>query len=152
MERHVFIVGSKGIPANYGGYETFVEYLTKYRQNESIHYHVACKTNDKNKKYGHFIHNNADCFNVFVPNIGSAQVQRTAKEFVRCGLVQVVASDAHTLKNRGFAMTKAYQVLNEMDSQYPERFATNARNLLNGEQIAIGRVVVPEKQKRFWLL
>lgn len=73
MERHVFIVGSKGIPANYGGYETFVEYLTKYRQNESIHYHVACKTNDKNKKYGHFIHNNADCFNVFVPNIGAAQ-------------------------------------------------------------------------------
>lgn len=73
MERHVFIVGSKGIPANYGGYETFVEYLTKYRQNESIHYHVACKTKDKNKKYSHFLHNNADCFNVFVPNVGSAQ-------------------------------------------------------------------------------
>lgn len=73
MERHVFIVGSKGIPANYGGYETFVEYLTKYRQNENIHYHVACKTNDKSKKYSHFIHNNADCFNVFVPNIGVAQ-------------------------------------------------------------------------------
>lgn len=73
MERHVFIVGSKGIPANYGGYETFVEYLTKYRQNANIHYHVACKTKDKNKKYSHFVHNNADCFNVFVPNIGSAQ-------------------------------------------------------------------------------
>lgn len=73
MERHVFIVGSKGIPANYGGYETFVEYLTKYRQNENIHYHIACKTKDKNKKYSHFVHNNADCFNVFVPNVGSAQ-------------------------------------------------------------------------------
>lgn len=73
MERHVFIVGSKGIPANYGGYETFVEYLTRYRQNENIHYHVACKTKDKNKKCSHFVHNNADCFNVFVPNIGSAQ-------------------------------------------------------------------------------
>ncbi|MDV7720229.1 DUF1972 domain-containing protein [Pediococcus ethanolidurans] len=73
MERHVFIVGSKGIPANYGGYETFVEYLTKYRRNENIHYHVACKTKDKSKRYSHFIHNNADCFHVFVPNIGSAQ-------------------------------------------------------------------------------
>lgn len=73
MERHVFIVGAKGIPANYGGYETFVEYLTKYRQNENIHYHVACKTKDKSKKYSHFVHNNADCFNVFVPNIGPAQ-------------------------------------------------------------------------------
>ena len=52
MERHVFIVGSKGIPANYGGYETFVEYLTKYRQNENIHYHIACKTKDKNKSDG----------------------------------------------------------------------------------------------------
>ena len=26
--RHVFIIGSKGIPASYGGYETFVENLT----------------------------------------------------------------------------------------------------------------------------
>ena len=76
------------------------------------------------------------------------QVQRTAKEFVKCGLVQVVASDAHTLKNRVFAMTKAYQVLNEMDSQYPERFATNARDLLNGEQIDTGEIVMPRKQRK----
>lgn len=79
------------------------------------------------------------------------QVQRTAKEFVKCGLVQVVASDAHTLKNRGFAMSKAYDVLNEMNSEYPERFATNARDLLNGEQIEMGRILVPKKQKKFWL-
>lgn len=79
------------------------------------------------------------------------QVQRTAKEFVKCGLVQVVASDAHTLKNRGFAMTKAYQVLNEMDSQYPERFATNARNLLNGDKIKARRIEVPRKQRKHWL-
>lgn len=79
------------------------------------------------------------------------QVQCTAKEFVKCGLVQVVASDAHTLKNRGFAMTKAYQVLNEMDSRYPERFATNARNLLNGDKIKARRIEVPRKQRKHWL-
>ncbi len=79
------------------------------------------------------------------------QVQRTAKEFVKCGLVQVVASDAHTLKNRGFVMTKAYQVLNEMDSQYPERFVTNARNLLNGDKIKARRIEVPRKQRKHWL-
>lgn len=73
MEKHVFIVGSKGIPANYGGYETFVEYLTKYQNNTDIHYHVACKSKDKNKNHNHFIHNNADCFNIFVPNVGPAQ-------------------------------------------------------------------------------
>ena len=27
--QHVFIIGSKGIPAQYGGFETFVEQLTK---------------------------------------------------------------------------------------------------------------------------
>ena len=28
--QHVFIVGSKGIPGHYGGYETFVDKLTEY--------------------------------------------------------------------------------------------------------------------------
>ena len=27
--RHVFVIGSKGIPAAYGGFETFVEKLTQ---------------------------------------------------------------------------------------------------------------------------
>lgn len=67
-------MGSKGIPANYGGYETFVEYLTKLRQDTNIQYHVACKVTDKAKmKSKQFQHNNADCFNIFVPNIGPAQ-------------------------------------------------------------------------------
>lgn len=79
------------------------------------------------------------------------QVQRTAKEFVKYGLVQVVASDAHTLRNRGFAMTKAYEVLNEMNSKYPERFATNARNLLNGDKIKARIIEVPRKQRKHWL-
>lgn len=45
--QHVFIVGSKGIPGNYGGYETFVDKLTEYHQNNpSLKYHVACKAED----------------------------------------------------------------------------------------------------------
>ena len=40
--QHVFIIGSKGIPSNYGGYETFVDKLTEYHQdNKDIKYHVA---------------------------------------------------------------------------------------------------------------
>ena len=43
--QNVFIIGSKGIPAAYGGYETFVDKLTEYhRNNDKIKYHVACKT------------------------------------------------------------------------------------------------------------
>lgn len=41
-EKHVFIIGSKGIPASYGGFETFVQELVKRRVSEEICYHVAC--------------------------------------------------------------------------------------------------------------
>ena len=68
--QHVFIVGSKGIPGAYGGYETFVDKLTEYHQNmENLKYHVACKAKDEKE----FEYNNARCFNVKVPNIGPAQ-------------------------------------------------------------------------------
>ena len=68
--QHVFIVGSKGIPGNYGGYETFVDKLTEYHQNNpNLKYHVACKAKDTKTFEWH----NADCFDVKVPSIGPAQ-------------------------------------------------------------------------------
>lgn len=69
---HVFIVGSKGIPANYGGYETFVDMLTRYQKNPSITYHVACAVDTKpvEKK---FQYNGAECFNIQRRPIGSAR-------------------------------------------------------------------------------
>lgn len=65
----VFIVGSKGIPSNYGGYETFVDKLTEKRVNKNIKYHVACM----NQKEEEITYNDARCFNVNVPNIGAAK-------------------------------------------------------------------------------
>lgn len=67
--RNVFIIGSKGIPAKYGGFETFVENLTKKQKNKDIKYHVACFS-DKNSE---FEYNGARCFNINVPNIGSGR-------------------------------------------------------------------------------
>lgn len=68
--RNVFIIGSKGIPSNYGGYETFVDKLTEYHQkNNDIRYHVSCKNFEKEE----FEYHNAHCFNISVPNIGPAQ-------------------------------------------------------------------------------
>lgn len=68
--QHVFIVGSKGIPGAYGGYETFVDKLTEYHQNNAkIKYHVACKSTENSE----FEYHNARCFNIRVPNIGAAQ-------------------------------------------------------------------------------
>lgn len=72
-KQHVYIIGSKGIPAKYGGFETFVEKLTEYQVYKNIQYHVACMT-ENSAKSGitdkHFEHNGAKCFNIDVPNIG----------------------------------------------------------------------------------
>lgn len=68
-KQHVFIIGSKGIPAAYGGFETFVEKLTAYQANGRLCYHVACMGKRKNN----YKHNGADCFTVKVPNIGPAK-------------------------------------------------------------------------------
>ena len=65
----VFIIGSKGIPAKYGGFETFVENLTAKKKNKDIKYHVACMSDN----YEEFIHNDARCFNINVPDIGPAR-------------------------------------------------------------------------------
>ena len=68
--QHVFIVGSKGIPSSYGGYETFVDKLTEYHQgNPELKYHVACKAREN----GEFEYRGARCFKVKVPDVGPAQ-------------------------------------------------------------------------------
>ena len=48
--KDVFIVGSKGIPANYGGFETFVDNLVTRQVNPKIKYHVSCMTFNKSVK------------------------------------------------------------------------------------------------------
>ena len=70
--KHVFIVGSKGIPAKYGGFETFVEKLTEYKQTEEIQYHVACMKSEEQTSEV-FVHNGAECFAIPVPSIGPAK-------------------------------------------------------------------------------
>ena len=84
--QHVFLVGAKSLGA-YGGYETFINKLTEYHQNNlRLKYHVACKANgdgcmDVDKTEGArrtgsntFTYHNADCFLIHVPEkLGSAQ-------------------------------------------------------------------------------
>ena len=68
----VFIIGSKGIPANYGGYETFVDKLTENQVSSDIKYHVACAV-DSSEQVGEFEHNGAHCFNVLRRPVGAAK-------------------------------------------------------------------------------
>lgn len=76
MKRQVYIIGSKGIPANYGGFETFVEKLTQYQASQEIHYNVFCLYENSQKAHipgEYFSHNQATCINIAVPSIGPAK-------------------------------------------------------------------------------
>lgn len=76
MKKTVYIVGSKGIPAKYGGFETFVEKLIEFQQDKDIQYYVACMRENSAKSgitADSFEHNGAKCFNIDVPNIGPAR-------------------------------------------------------------------------------
>ena len=72
---NVFIIGSKGIPAKYGGFESFVENLTKYKKDKGIKYFVSCIPTEEEYKKGprKFKHNKANCFYVAPRNIGPAR-------------------------------------------------------------------------------
>lgn len=79
--KHVFIIGSKGIPANYGGFETFVEKLTQYKISDDIYYHISCLS-DNNSEVEY---NKARCFNVKVFNLGPAKaIYYDVLAFTKC--------------------------------------------------------------------
>ncbi|QEA46783.1 glycosyltransferase family 1 protein [Leuconostoc lactis] len=73
--KHIYIIGSKGIPARYGGYETFVDKLTAGQQTDEIKYHVASRRDNSELSEANdiFEYNNAEVFSIDVPNIGPAQ-------------------------------------------------------------------------------
>lgn len=68
----VFIIGSRGLPAKYGGFETFVEELISHQSAKNIRYHVACLSDTKHKL--HFDYKGADCFYLNPPKLGPARV------------------------------------------------------------------------------
>ncbi|MEM0562177.1 DUF1972 domain-containing protein [Leuconostoc mesenteroides subsp. mesenteroides] len=73
--QHIYIIGSKGIPARYGGYETFVEKLTAGQKSPDIKYHVASRRDNTelSQENDVFEYNGAEIFSIDVPNIGPAQ-------------------------------------------------------------------------------
>lgn len=73
--KNVFIIGSKGIPANYGGLETFVEKLTEYSGTGDIQYYVSSiePLHRNGKTVERYIHNGAKCFVLGVPDVGAVR-------------------------------------------------------------------------------
>lgn len=81
--QHIFLVGAKSLGA-YGGYETFINKLTEYHQNNTnIKYHIAVKANGqgacvpngaKRTSSNTYTYHNADCFEIKIPEkLGPAQ-------------------------------------------------------------------------------
>lgn len=70
--QHVFIIGSRGLPAQYGGFETFVDQLVSNQVSPNIKYHVACLSNDQ--AYYHFDYKGVNCFTIKAPKLGPARV------------------------------------------------------------------------------
>ena len=70
--QHVFIIGSRGLPAQYGGFETFVDQLVSHQVSPDIQYHVACLSN--NQAYQHLDFKGVDCFTIKAPKLGPARV------------------------------------------------------------------------------
>ena len=70
--QHVFIIGSRGLPAQYGGFETFVDQLVSYQVSPDIQYHVACLSNDQ--AYQHFDYQGVDCYTINPLKLGPARV------------------------------------------------------------------------------
>lgn len=67
--KDIFIIGCKGIPAQYGGFETFVDQLMKHRENKNLRYHVACL----GEKYSEREYEGVHCFTIGVPDTGAAK-------------------------------------------------------------------------------
>ncbi len=84
--QHVFIIGCKGIPAAYGGFETFVDKLTEYQTNPDIQYHVACaaKPEDYDRAHACFTYHRAKCVTFPWRKLGAARAVMYDLDALRC--------------------------------------------------------------------
>lgn len=66
--QHVFIIGARGLPAKYGGFETFVQQLVSHQHADEIQYHVACLSDTSHQVHSTYM--GADCFTINPPKLG----------------------------------------------------------------------------------
>lgn len=83
--KHVFIIGCKGLPARYGGFETFTDCLVTKKQSSKIQYHVACMANNDEE----FDYHGTRCFNVKMPPLGPAKVIYYDREAIKRTLAYI---------------------------------------------------------------
>ena len=114
---------------------------------------------ERNKK----IQDNLDILYDFISNGALAQVTATSyvggfgehvaqisHDMVEHNLVQVVASDAHSLPGRKFVLSEAlYQIAEDFGEEKAIEFESNAEKLINGDYVAARDYSPIKKKKRF---
>lgn len=79
------------------------------------------------------------------------RVAAISKKIVEHNLVQIVASDAHTLKGRKFVLHEALdQIAEDFDKSKAIQFEKNAEDLINGERVVAHDYSPIKKKKRFF--
>lgn len=65
-----------------------------------------------------------------------SKLQAAATELCRRNLVHVIASDAHNVRSRPFAMKEAFQVIrHKLGEEYETYYKENARKVVNNESV-----------------
>lgn len=74
MTKNIFIVGSRGVPARYGGFETFTQKLIENRKNPNIKYFIASlrSNNSPTIPTSTFEYKGATVFQIDVGHFGAA--------------------------------------------------------------------------------
>lgn len=74
MAKNIFIVGSRGIPARYGGFETFAQTLVEKKKSTKIKYFVASQRKNNNPVISAptFEYHGATVFQIDLGNFGAA--------------------------------------------------------------------------------
>lgn len=80
------------------------------------------------------------------------KVEDFSKKLIANGQGYLFASDAHDLPGRKYEMRQAFEKLGkEYGAKLAERYADNARAIINGENVPVNEVRELRNKKRFWL-
>lgn len=80
------------------------------------------------------------------------KVEDFSKKLIANGQGYLFASDAHDLPGRKYEMRQAFDKLSqEFGQKLAERYADNARAIINGENVPINTIKKLRRKKRFWL-
>lgn len=80
------------------------------------------------------------------------KVENFSKKLVANGQGYLFASDAHDLPGRRYEMRQAFDKLSqEFGQELAERYADNARAIINGDNVPFNTIKELKRKKRFWL-